>query len=147
MGFFDRFRKEEHTHFERDNTGRVTNVYRDGVEGKSSDELLDEYKQSHPSRFQSWKSTVKRERQERRYERDMFRSQEKQAYEHGLQKGRLKRAETSGFERGFGRQRQHPPQIIKVYQRQKPRKKNRSSSHHHQVSRPLRFDFMTGQWR
>ena len=139
MGVLDRFRKEEHTHFERDKSGRVTNVYRNGQEGKTSDELIRNYKRENPSRLRSWTSSMKREYRERKYERDMARQQEREAYKRGFEQGRLKRAETMGFQRGMGAQI-GPPRMRQVKVRHSHRRAPRKQ-------RPLHFDILTGQWR
>lgn len=146
MGLLDRFRKEEHTSFERDSSGKVTNVYRNGREGKTTDQLIMEYNEKHPSRFKSWTQTVKRERQERRYEQQFQRQRERDAYQKGLQAGRLKRAETMGFQRGYGIQRMTPLMQPPRPRRKKTSPQRRSRQQPRRSNRPLQFDFMTGRW-
>lgn len=56
MGLLDLFVKRDHTHFERDETGRVIRVIRNGKDvtnepkWKSTEQLLKEYYKKHPKK-------------------------------------------------------------------------------------------------
>ena len=56
MGLLDLFVKRDHTHFERDETGRVVRVIRNGKDvtnepkWKSTEQLLKEYYEKHPKK-------------------------------------------------------------------------------------------------
>jgi len=65
MGILSRLRpKEETTHFERDEAGRVTSVTRNGEEHepgmKSSKQLMKEYRETHPKQRFTERPGVKR---------------------------------------------------------------------------------------
>lgn len=145
MGLLDRFKKEEHTHFERDTTGRVTHVYYNGEEGKSSDELLREYKEKHPGKLRVFASNIKKEYRENAQDRSITRAKEKEAFKEGFERGRVKRAGERGFARGLGPMPVQRPNIVYV---QPPRPKHGKKHKHKQQRRhDPHFDMMTGRWR
>lgn len=145
MGWLDRFRKEEHTHFDRDNSGRVTHTYHDGEEGKSSDQLLREYKETNPGRMKSFASNVSREFREHNQDRAITRAKEKEAFKEGFERGRVKRASEHGFARGFGPMPMQQPKI--VYVPQHPHHKKSKKHKQQKRQREPVYDMMTGRWR
>ena len=148
MGLLDRFRKEEHTHFERDNSGRVTHTYHNGVEGKSSDQLLHEYKEKNPGKLRVFASNIKNEYRENAQDRSITRAKEKEAFKEGFDRGRVKRAGERGFARGLGPM---PPQRPNIVYTQPPRHKGKKHKQRQQKRQQKRheprFDIMTGRWR
>jgi|WetSurMetagenome_2_1015567.scaffolds.fasta_scaffold468400_3 hypothetical protein len=146
MGLLDRFRKEEHTHFERNDNGRVTHVYHNGEEGKSSDQLLHEYKEKNPGKLRVFASNIKREYTEHSQDRMITHAKEKEAFKEGFERGRVKRAGERGFARGFGPMPIQQPKIVYVHQQKhKQGKKHKQRQQHRQ--REPQFDMMTGRWR
>ena len=86
MGLLDRFRREEHVHFERDQAGKVTDVSRErfgrGRHTPISDELLGQQREAK-----------RRDRTERRQEY-------RKAYQESFHKSRLKREQERGRRAG-----------------------------------------------
>ena len=86
MGLLDRFRKEEHVHFERDQAGKVTDVEREysgqGSRTPVSDRLL------------------RQQRDERQQERKERRAEYRQAYQDSFRKARLQREAARGSRAG-----------------------------------------------
>jgi hypothetical protein len=144
MGWLDRFRKEEHTHFDRDNSGRVTHTYHAGEEGKSSDQLLREYKETSPGRMKSFASNVSREFREHNQDRAITRAKEKEAFKEGFERGRVKRASEHGFARGFGPMPRQQPRIVYVQKQGHKHSKKKHTVQHRQPE--MVFDMMLGRY-
>ena len=92
MGFFT---KESHTHFNRDENGKVVSVEGDEPVG---DRLIRQSKVSNPSRWQKFKTNIRERAQDAAVNRKKYRDVYREAY----QESRLKRAMQSGRAAGFG---------------------------------------------
>jgi hypothetical protein len=144
-----RLTKEEHTHFDRDSSGKVVRVTHNGSEYKSTRQLESEYREKHPTRLQSFKQNVKRGMNERELEHMIIHAKEKEASRRGYERGRVQRAETRGFERGRGPRAIQQPKIKYVY---KTRGGKKHRGKHRQIKYVQRepnvdyqFDMMTGR--
>jgi hypothetical protein len=138
MGFW---KKEYHTHFNRNESGRVTSVERDGRYEKNSEMLEKEYKSSHPSRWDN----IKRSMNEHATDRMILHAKEKEAHRRGYERGRVQRAEHMGFASGRGLMpvQQQRTRVVHVHHHaRKSKAKHRSS----RPKRPLHLNFMTGRW-
>lgn len=85
------FKKEETTHFERDAGGRVVKVIKNGEEldprYKSSEQLEREYRESHPTRWQSYKQ--RREKEREIYKKHYAEAREKRIIRQAKQAGSI----------------------------------------------------------
>jgi len=89
MGFFTR---ESHTHFNRDENGRVISVDRD------ANSLIDEHKANNPSRWSKFKANVKQQAMDAYVQR----KSERQVYREAYRDARLKRSRHMGEAAGYG---------------------------------------------
>ena len=86
MGLLDRFRRTENVHFERDASGKVTNVSRE-YEGRGSRTPVSD-------------ALLSQERDKKRQERQDRREAYRQAYQESFKKARIKREAERGRQAG-----------------------------------------------
>ena len=90
MGWFSR---SSHTHFERNQAGKVTGVFRD------TNSLEDEYRSSHPTAWSKLKTGVK----QNIHDFNTQKRAERKAYKESYNEARIRRMRVEGRNRAFGR--------------------------------------------
>ena len=131
MGFFT---KKEHTHVIRDEHGNVIKLERDN----ETEHLINEYREHHPTKLQQLKTNLN----ERRFEHQMQRANEKQAYNKAYHQARVERhtqlgrqagSRTSGdrLERFVMGPPRRPQKIVHVYHNAPPKYNKQPKRKHH----------------
>ena len=90
MGLFSR---SSHTHFERNQAGKVTGVFRD------TNSLEDEYRSRHPTAWSKLKAGVK----QNIHDFNTQKRAERKAYKESYNEARIRRMRVEGRNRAFGR--------------------------------------------
>lgn len=154
MGIVDKLKnlgtKHERTDVVHDDSVNSGSV---GSRERSTNEMMDEYYEKHPTHYMKLKRGINEKIKETKYKaadnrkfRKETREMERYAFREGKRVGRVKRANTRGLERGFGIPRQQPQQIRQVVIHEHGRRGKRQTRVNYAPQTPMQFDMMTGRY-